>query len=47
MTKTLGVVDTAELSNADFVGPIIAIFAVSEGESPEIVFTDFKHEQQI
>ena len=47
VTKTLGVVDTAELSNADFVGPIIAIFAVSEGESPEIVFTDFKHEQQI
>jgi beta-xylosidase len=45
VTKTLGIVDTAELSNADFVGPIIAVFAVSEEQSAEIVFTDFKHEQ--
>jgi len=45
VTKTLGTVDTAELSNADFVGPIIGVFAVAEEESAEVVFTDFKHEQ--
>jgi beta-xylosidase len=45
VTKTLGTVDTAELSNADFVGPIVAVFAVSEEGSTEVVFTDFKHEQ--
>jgi beta-xylosidase len=45
VTKTLGTVDTAELSNADFVGPIIGVFAVSEEQSTEIVFKDFRHEQ--
>jgi hypothetical protein len=45
VTKTLGVVDTADLSNADFVGPIIGVFAVSEDDSTEIVFKNFKHEQ--
>jgi beta-xylosidase len=45
VTKTLGTVDTAELSNADFVGPIVAVFAVSEEGSTEVVFTDFKHER--
>ncbi|KAH0364828.1 glycoside hydrolase family 43 protein, partial [Aureobasidium melanogenum] len=45
VVKTLGVVDTAELSNADFVGPVIGVFAVSEQENEEVVFTNFEHEQ--
>ncbi|KAG9853002.1 hypothetical protein KCU98_g3237, partial [Aureobasidium melanogenum] len=45
VVKTLGVVDTAELSNADFVGPILGVFAVSEQEDDEVVFTNFNHEQ--
>ncbi|KAI4721218.1 hypothetical protein E4T48_02519 [Aureobasidium sp. EXF-10727] len=45
VVKTLGDVDTAELSNADFVGPIIGVFAVSDEESDEVVFTNFNHEQ--
>ncbi|KAH0277427.1 glycoside hydrolase family 43 protein, partial [Aureobasidium melanogenum] len=45
VVKTIGVVDTAELSNADFVGPVIGVFAVSEQEKDEVVFTNFEHEQ--
>ncbi|KAI5242849.1 hypothetical protein E4T43_04578 [Aureobasidium subglaciale] len=42
VTKTLGVVDTEELSNADFVGPIIGVFATSGDESTQdIAFTKF------
>jgi beta-xylosidase len=43
-SETIGTVDTAELSNADFVGPIIGVFAVSEVET-EVKFEDFKIEE--
>ncbi|KAG9571412.1 glycoside hydrolase family 43 protein, partial [Aureobasidium melanogenum] len=45
VVRTVGVVDTAELSNADFVGPIIGVFAISELGNDEVVFTNFEHEK--
>ncbi|KAI5207933.1 glycoside hydrolase family 43 protein [Aureobasidium subglaciale EXF-2481] len=46
VTKTLGIVDTEELSNADFVGPVIGVFATSNDESTQdIAFTKFEIDQ--
>ena len=42
--KTLGTADTAELSNADFVGPILGVFAVSE-QDVNVSFRSFSIEE--
>lgn len=45
MTRTLGTDDTADLSSADFVGPVFGVFAVSDEETDEVVFANFEHEK--
>lgn len=46
VVKTIGTVDTEELSNADFVGPIIGVFATSDSDCPSpVLFKDFRIDQ--
>ncbi|THX73124.1 hypothetical protein D6D04_08710 [Aureobasidium pullulans] len=46
VVKTIGTVDTGELSNADFVGPIIGVFATSDSDCPSpVLFKDFRIDQ--
>ncbi|UPK95638.1 hypothetical protein LCI18_006573 [Fusarium solani-melongenae] len=37
----LAVVDTLDLTNRDFVGPVIGIFATAESSGPKVTFEDF------
>ncbi|KAM6522950.1 hypothetical protein FALCPG4_012558 [Fusarium falciforme] len=37
----LAVVDTLDLTNRDFVGPVIGIFATAESSGPKVTFKDF------
>lgn len=44
--ETIGTVDTEELSNADFVGPIIGVFATPDSNcSPPVLFKNFRIDQ--
>ncbi|CAD0055896.1 unnamed protein product [Aureobasidium pullulans] len=44
--ETIGTVDTEELSNANFVGPIIGVFATSDSNcSPPVLFKSFRVDQ--
>ncbi|THZ44608.1 hypothetical protein D6C90_04723 [Aureobasidium pullulans] len=46
VVKTIGTVDTKELSDADFVGPIIGVFATSDSDCPSpVLFKDFRIDQ--
>lgn len=45
-TDPIGTVDTEELSNANFVGPIIGVFATSDSNcSPPVLFKNFRIDQ--
>ncbi|KAF7557430.1 hypothetical protein G7Z17_g693 [Cylindrodendrum hubeiense] len=39
--KTLGVVDTLDLTGSDYVGPVIGVFAVAEGPEARVDVLDF------
>lgn len=44
--ETIGTVDTEELSNADFFGPIIGVFATSDSNcSPPVLFKNLRVDQ--
>ncbi|THZ80381.1 hypothetical protein D6C84_07493 [Aureobasidium pullulans] len=44
--ETIGTFDTEELSNANFVGPIIGVFATSDSNcSPPVLFKNFRIDQ--